>query len=67
MLPDGQPPTVAFPVLVQLCGPKANKTEMGAALFTKTGEGRNFDVQFDIHWPFVSAQCWKNSRRENRY
>ena len=46
VLPDGQPPTVAFTVLAQLCGPKANETEMGAALFTKNGEGRNFD--FDL-------------------
>ena len=43
VLPDGQPPTVAFTVLVQLCGPKANETEMGATPFTKNGEGRNFD------------------------
>ena len=42
VLPDGQPPTVAFTVLAQLCGPKANETEMGATLFTKNGEGRNF-------------------------
>ena len=39
--PDGQPPTVAFTVLAQLCSPKANKTRMGAALFTKNGKGRN--------------------------
>ena len=32
VLPDGQPPTVPFTVLVQLCGPKANETEMGAIL-----------------------------------
>ena len=25
-----------------------NETEMGAALFTKNGEGRNFDFDFDI-------------------
>ena len=43
VLPDGQPPAVAFTVLAQLCGPKANETEMGATLFTKNGEGRNFD------------------------
>ena len=43
VLPDGQPLTVAFTVLAQLCGPKANETEMDAALFTKNGEGRNFD------------------------
>ena len=44
VLPDGQPPTVAFAVLAQLCGRKANEMEMGAALFTKNGEGRNFDL-----------------------
>ena len=31
VLPDGQP-TVAFTVLAQLGGPKANETEMGAIL-----------------------------------
>ena len=44
VLADGQPPTVAFTVAAQLCGPKANETEMGAAPFTKNGEGRNFDM-----------------------
>ena len=39
-------PTVAFTVLAQLSGLKANETEMGATLFTKNGEGRNFD--FDL-------------------
>ena len=53
MLPDGQPPTVAFTVLAQLCGPKANDTEIDAALFTKNGEGRNFDCFFFD--PIVSA------------
>ena len=32
VLPDGQSQTVAFTVLAQLCGPKANETEMGAIL-----------------------------------
>ena len=44
VLPDGQLPTVAFTVLVQLRGPKANETEMSIALSTKFGEGRNFGV-----------------------
>ena len=48
MLTDGQSSTVAFTVLAQLCGPKANETEMGAALFTKNGEGSNFDVDFEL-------------------
>ena len=34
-LPDRQPSTVAFSVLAQLCGPMANETEVGVALFTK--------------------------------
>ena len=46
VLPDGQPSTVAFTVLAQLCGPKANETEMGAVLFTKSDERRNFDFDF---------------------
>ena len=49
VLPDGQPPAVAFTVPAQLCGQKANETEMGAALFIKNGEGRNFDFDFLIH------------------
>ena len=32
VLQDGQSPTVVFTVLAQLCGPKANETEMGAIL-----------------------------------
>ena len=35
VLPNVQPPTVAFAVLAKLCGPKANETETGTALFTK--------------------------------
>ena len=46
VLPDGQPPIVTFTVLAQLCGPKANETEMGGPLFTKNGEGRSFDFHF---------------------
>ena len=42
LLPDGQPLTVLFTVLALLCGPNAN--EMEATLFTKNGEGRNFDI-----------------------
>ena len=48
VLPDGQPPTVALTVLAQLCGPKANETEMGATLFAKNGEGRKFAFEFFI-------------------
>ena len=40
VLPNGQPPTVAFPVLIWLCGPKANETEMGAILYTEIDRGR---------------------------
>ena len=47
VLPGGQPPTVAFTVLAELCCPKANETEMGAALFTKNGEGRNHTLQLE--------------------
>ena len=43
VLPDGQPSTVAFTVLAQLCGPQANDAEAGVAIFTKNSEGRNFD------------------------
>ena len=46
VLPDGQPPSVACTMLAHLCSPKANETEMGATLFTKNGEGRNFDFFF---------------------
>ena len=40
MLPNGQSPTVAFTLLAQLCGPKANETEIGTAFFNKNDEGR---------------------------
>ena len=53
VLLDGQPPTVSFTVLAQLCGPKANQTEIGATLFTRNGEGRNSDFDF-----FLEKQ-WK--------
>ena len=46
VLPEGQPPTAALTVFAQLGGPRANETEMGAALFTKNGERRNFDFDF---------------------
>ena len=36
VLPDGQPPTVAFAVLAQLCDPHANEAKMDATLFTNT-------------------------------
>ena len=49
VLPDDQPPPVALAGLAQLCGPKANATEVGAALFTKNGEGRNFDFFYFPH------------------
>ena len=43
VLPDGQLSTVVFTVLAKLRGPKAHEMEMGAAPFTKNGEGRIFD------------------------
>ena len=51
VLPYGQPLTVAFSVLAQLYGPKANEIEMGAALFTRNGEGRSFDFDFELDRP----------------
>ena len=48
VLPGGHTPTVAFAVLIQLCGPKAYETEMEAALFAKNGQGRNFDLDFEV-------------------
>ena len=48
VLPDVQLPTVAFTVLAQLCGPQADKREMGVALFTKNGEEKNIDFEFDL-------------------
>ena len=46
VLPDGQPPTVAFTVLAQPRGPKANERAIGTILFIKNGEGRNFDFEY---------------------
>ena len=37
-------------VLAQLCGPKANATEMVAALFTKNVEGSKFDFDFETNY-----------------
>ena len=36
----------AFTVLAKVCSPKANETEVGVALLTENGEGRNFDLEF---------------------
>ena len=46
VLPDGQPPTVAFTEPAQLRGPKASETDLCAVLFTKNCEGRNSDLDF---------------------
>ena len=44
-LPNASPQLrVACTVFAQLCGPKANETEVGAVLFTKNGEGRNLTL-----------------------
>ena len=48
VLPDGHPPTAAFTVLAQLCGPQAGETEMGVTLFAKNCEGRNFDFDTNV-------------------
>ena len=53
-LPDGQPPTVAFTGLAQLCGPKTEETAMGAALFTKNCKGRIFGFDFEIRYLSVT-------------
>ena len=47
---DGHPPTVAFPVLAYLCGPEANETEIGAALFTKNGERRILNLLLNFRY-----------------
>ena len=44
----GQPRTVAFTVLAQMCGPQANEMEMVIALFAKNGKGRNFDFDLSV-------------------
>lgn len=52
LLTDGQPWTVAFNVLSQQCGPKANEREKGVTLLTKNGEGRTFPIDLlnaDLH------------------
>ena len=57
MIPDGQPPHVAFKVSVQLYDPKADETDMGATLFTKNGEGRTL----------TSTDLLSLSRNERQY
>ena len=49
VLPNAQPPPVAFTVLAQLRGPKANDTEMSTALFTENGAGRNFAFNLKLN------------------
>ena len=48
VLPEGQPSTVAFTVLAQLCGSKASETEMGATLFITSIDIRkiNYELLF---------------------
>ena len=61
LLQESQPPTIAFTVLAQLCGPKADETEMGAALFTKNGEGRKFDflaLLVKILFKYLFSYCY---------
>ena len=38
-------------MLAQLCGPKDNESEMGAAIFTKNDDGRNFDFSYFMRRP----------------
>ena len=40
--------TNAQQAFAQLCRPKANETEMGAALIANNSEGRNFDFDVDL-------------------
>ena len=46
VLPNGQPPPKCsiHSAGAHLCGQKANETETGAALLSKNGERRNFDL-----------------------
>ena len=55
VLPDGQPRAIAFTLLAQLRGPKANETEMGATRFTKNGEGRTLTVirPWKLHFQWI--------------
>ena len=54
VLPGDQPQTVAFTLLAQLCGQKAKESEMGAALFTKNGEGRTLTFFIILYLIFVA-------------
>ena len=53
------PTTVALTALAQLGGPKANETEMGAALFTKNGEGRT------LTWTWLDGKGETGEMRTN--
>ena len=55
-LPDGQPPTVAFTVVAQLCGHKANETEMGTTIFTENSEGMSFHFDLASQYSFWSTE-----------
>ena len=61
LLPDGQPPTVAFTMLAQLCGPNANEMEMEAgeekrALYGKENGNETYSA---TRWlvPNCSIHC----------
>ena len=64
VLPDDQPPTVAFTVHARLRGPKANETEVDAIVFTKHGEAMSSDFgciynapdHFLIHYKSVTDE-----------
>ena len=50
VLPDIQPTTAAFTLLVKLFGPKADETQTGATIFAKNSEGKNFALAiFDTY------------------
>ena len=66
VLPDGHPSTVAFTVLAQLCGPKANETEIGAALSTENCERRSFEFGFDLKGSFFNVGSKVGKARQKR-
>ena len=67
VLPDGLSPTVTFTACTAVLGPKANEMEMGTALFTENGAGRNLKlfyifplnvVKSELYRFYEMMRCW---------
>ena len=56
-LADGQPATVAFPVLAWPCGQRGTVTGMGAIIYTEIIKGGE-NTPWERKWE-INGQCYK--------